>query len=138
MINKNHLQISDSEFEKQFETLQLNPSLFSHEAHLRLAYIHINKYGREQAETNMVTQISNFGRHHQSDGFNKTVTIAAVKAVDHFMKKSKSDNFNDFIKEFPRLITSFKDLLNQHYGFNVFADARAKKEYIEPDLIPFH
>ncbi|MEM7298396.1 MAG: hypothetical protein AAF391_09045 [Bacteroidota bacterium] len=135
---KDHWQFTDNEFERLFETFKFKPGMFSHEAHLRLAYIHIQKYGREKAEQNMCDQIKGFAESlGVFDKFNKTVTIASVKAMDHFMQKSSSDNFRDFIKEFPRLLTNFKDLLGQHYGFNVFSDKRAKKEYIEPDLLPF-
>jgi hypothetical protein len=34
-----HQYLSDKEFEEQFETCQMNPSIFSHEAHLRLGWI---------------------------------------------------------------------------------------------------
>ncbi|WP_462251972.1 hypothetical protein [Ekhidna sp.] len=135
---KDHYQYSDEEYEHVFESYKLKPGLFSHEAHLRLAYIHIKKYGREQAEVNMCNQIKGFAESlGVFDKFNKTVTIASVKVMDHFMQKAKSDNFPDLMKEFPRLLTNFKDLLSQHYGFNVFADKKAKLEYIEPDLMPF-
>ena len=112
--------------------------MFTHEAHLRLAYIHIEKYGLEQAEQNMCDQIKGFAESlGVYDKFNKTVTIASVKAMNHFMQKAKSNNFKDFIQEFPRLLSNFKDFIGQHYGFNVFADKRAKKEFVEPDLLPF-
>ena len=138
MVARDHYHYSDEELEQQFESFKLKPGLFSHEAHLRLAYIHIRKYGRARAEQQMCDQIRGYAESlGVFDKFNKTVTIASVKAMDHFMKKAKSDNFRDFIKEFPRLLTNFKDLLGQHYGFNVFGDKRAKKEYIEPDLLPF-
>ncbi len=135
---KDHWQYSDDEFEKQFESFQLKPGMFSHEAHLRLAYIHIEKYGATIAEKNMCDQIKGFAESLGFyDKFNKTVTIASVKTMNHFIQKAKSDNFRDFIQEFPRLLTNFRDLLSKHYGFNVFADRRAKKEFIEPDLLPF-
>lgn len=135
---KDHYQYTDEEFEKQFESFQLKPGLFSHEAHLRLAYIHIKKYGREQAEINMCKQIKGYAESlGGGDKFNMTVTIAAVKAVNHFMERTSSDSFPGLLKEFPRLLTNFRDLLSQHYGFNVFSDKRAKKEFIEPDLLPF-
>ena len=86
----------------------------------------------------MCIQINRFATHHgEADKFNTTVTIAAVKVVYHFMQKSSSDNFTDFIQEFPRLITNFKELLDAHYGFNVFADKTAKKSYVAPDLMAF-
>jgi hypothetical protein len=129
----------DEEFESQFENYTLKPRLFSHEAHIRLAYIHINKYGLQQAEKNMCFQIKSFAENLGAyDKFNKTVTIAAVKTIHHFMEKATSDNFIDFVEEFPDLFTRFKELLSKHYGFNVFADKRAKKEYMKPDLLPFH
>lgn len=135
---KDHYQYTDEEFEDLFETFKLKPGLFSHEAHLRLAYIHIKKYGRVQAEVNMCEQIKGYAESlGVFDKFNKTVTIASVKAMDHFMQKAKADNFPDLMKEFPRLLTNFRDLLGKHYGFNVFSDKRAKSEYVEPDLLPF-
>ncbi|MEQ8627313.1 hypothetical protein [Ekhidna sp.] len=135
---KDHWQYTDDKYEKVFESYKLKPGLFSHEAHLRLAYIHIQKYGVEQAEHNMCNQIKGFAESlGVYDKFNKTVTIASVKAMHHFMQNAKSDNFKDFIQEFPRLLSNFKDILGQHYGFNVFADKRAKREFIAPDLLPF-
>lgn len=135
---KDHYQYTDDEFEKIFESFKLKPGLFSHEAHLRLAYIHIKKYGRERTEINMCDQIKGYAESlGVFDKFNKTVTIASVKVMDHFMKKAEAKNFPDLMKEFPRLLTNFRDLLSQHYGFNVFADKQAKLEYIEPDLQPF-
>ncbi len=138
MNTKDHWSLSDDEFESKFENFTLKPGMFSHEAHIRLAYIHLDKYGLKRAEENMCNQISGFATSlGATDKFNKTVTIAAVKAVHHFMEKAKAENFKNFILEFPQLITKFKDLLGEHYGFNVFADPKAKKEYIEPDKAPF-
>lgn len=105
---------------------------------MRLVYIHIKKYGADQAEKNMCDQIKGFAESlGVYDKFNLTVTIASVKVMNHFMKKSEAVSFQDFIQEFPRLLTNFKEILGQHYGFNVFADKRAKKEYIAPDLQDF-
>ncbi|MEP5612971.1 MAG: hypothetical protein ABJP45_12020 [Cyclobacteriaceae bacterium] len=135
---KDHWSLSDSEFESQFANYKLKPGMFSHEAHIRLAYIHIEKYGLQKAEANMCHQIKGFAESlGDLEKFNKTVTIAAIKTVNHFMNKSKSENFKSFLVEFPRLFTDFKGLLRQHYGYNVFADKKAKEEYQEPDLLPF-
>lgn len=137
MIVKTHWNLSDDEFENQFEMLKFKPGMFSHEAHLRLAYIHITRYGQEQAEQNMCKQIKAFAALHNGNGFNLTVTIAAVKTLAHFMQRTTGNSFKELIQEFPRLISNFKDILSQHYGFNVFADNRAKKEFVAPDLLPF-
>jgi hypothetical protein len=41
-------QLSNREFEEQFSNMHLDPALFTHKAHLRLAWIHISRYGCEQ------------------------------------------------------------------------------------------
>lgn len=133
-----HLELSDHEFERQFENCTLNPSLFSHEAHLRLAWIQINSHGVEDACNVICNQILHFVEAlGQTKKYNMTLTIAAVRAVSHFMQKSNSDNFQEFIKEFPQLKSNFKELLGSHYSFDIFQSQKAKSHYIEPDLLPF-
>ncbi len=133
-----HFQLTDFEFEYQLESCQLSPELFNHEAHLRLAWIHIAKYGIDRALANIQTQLKNFVRYvGAEDKYNKTLTIAAIKAVHHFIVKSKSDSFQEFIIEFPRLKNNFKELMDSHYGIDIFTSEKAKKEFIKPDLIPF-
>lgn len=133
-----HYQFTDHEFETQFADNSLNPSVFTHEAHLRLAKIHISKYGVDEAIIRLCSQIKNFaafnGDHNK---FNTTLTVAAIKAVDHFIKRTSSNDFKELIKKFPRLKTNFRGLMNAHYSFDIFNDSKAKKEFIEPDLLPF-
>ena len=134
----NHYQLTDTDFESQFSNSTLDASLFNHEAHIRLAWIHVTKYGIDKAVKNVNTQLINYvASLGAQDKYNNTVTTAAVKAVHHFIQKSKSDNFKDFIEEFPRLKTNFKDLLSQHYSINIFNSENAKSSFLEPNLLPF-
>ena len=133
-----HYNLTDFEFEQQFENGTLNPVMFSHEAHLRLAWIHIKKYGQEAALQNVSEQLLNFvDAIGARDKYNHTLTIAAIKAVFHFSNKSSSDNFQEFINEFPRLKFNFKDLMSCHYKVDIFNSEKAKQEFIEPDLVSF-
>jgi len=133
-----HFKISDKEFEKLFETCKLDPTIFTHEAHLRLAWIHISRYGLEQAENNIKLQLKNFvASVGATDKYNKTLTIVAIRAVNHFRSKSKSNDFKNYIAEFPKLKTDFKSLINSHYSINIFSSQKSKTEFIKPDLIPF-
>ena len=134
-----HFNLTDSEFEKRFRNCTLSPELFSHEAHLRLAWIHVTKYGEETAIQNICTQLLTFVELvGAKDKYNKTLTIAAIKAVHHFIKKSNSNTFQDFITEFPRLKFNFKDLMSFHYQVDIFNSEQAKKEFLQPDLMPFN
>ena len=60
--------------------------------------------------------------------------MAAVKVGHHFRQKSNAATFDEFVAEYPRLITSFKELLLQHYDNKVsifndtsFVDPNSKK-----------
>lgn len=133
-----HVQLSDAEFETQFASGHFDPALFSHEAHLRLAWIHLRKYGLEQGSKNVESQILNFVRQlGLVEKFNKTLTIASIKIVYHFLQKSDTTNFVDFIQTFPRLKSNFKDLLFTHYSLDIFHTAKAKTTYLPPDLLAF-
>ncbi|UII23450.1 hypothetical protein [Fulvivirga ligni] len=134
----NHYDLSDAQFEEAFSNCSLNPSVFNHEAHLRLAWIHIRNYGIEVALLTIPTQLKAYVKHlGAEDKYNATLTHAAVKAVYHFMLKSYFADFQAFIEGFPRLKTSFKDLMAAHYGFDIYNSAEARKEFLEPDLLPF-
>ncbi|MEZ4771868.1 MAG: hypothetical protein R3D00_01720 [Bacteroidia bacterium] len=111
-----HASLSDALFENLFEIGTFPVSLFSHEAHLRLAWIHIKKYGKEKAVENVCSQLLQFVEAvGVSDKYNQTLTIAAVNVVNHFINQSATDNFFDFIAEFPQLKNNFKTLItNSH------------------------
>ena len=135
---EDHFGLSDLEFKKRFADCSLDPSLFSHEAHLRLAWIMIDDLGLESAEETIQNQLQSFVKNlGATDKYHTTITIVAMKAVFHFMQRSRTDNFKDFIIENPKLKTHFKELINSHYSFDIFVSENAKSIFLEPDLLPF-
>ena len=135
---QHHQQLSDTEFARQFTTGTLPPQWFSHEAHLRLAYVHIKQLGVDEACLRVCTDIQRFDRLH-GDGtkFHRTLTIASVMAVNHFVQKASGTTFVELLTEFPRLRDNFRGLLECHYSRERYLSAEAKNNYIEPDLLPF-
>lgn len=133
-----HYSYSDCELEEQFRNCEFPAPLFSHEAHLRLAWIHLTKYGQERAVRNITRELRSYVVFlGAEDKYNETLTVAAVKAVWHFMLRSEARNFKDFIAENPRLKYNFKDLIFQHYSTDIFNSPAAKKKFQEPELLPF-
>ena len=68
--------------------------------------------------------------------FNMTVTVAAVKAVDHFVRRSK---VNPSLHSYPnpQLKENFRGLMDSHYGFDIFKSETARSEFVDPDREPF-
>jgi len=133
-----HNTLSDATFEKQFEHCQLPQQLFTHEAHLRLVWIHIKQYGYDKTLITVPNQlrayVSSLGAQEK---YNITLTMAAIKAVYHFMMKSNAVDFSGFISEFPQLKYEFKTLIQTHYSLDIFNDVSAKRKFLRPDLLPF-
>ena len=135
---KNHYTLTDAQFEREFADAVLDPAVFTHEAHLRLAWIHLNKYGLETAIENIVQQLKRYTTAvGAADKYNETVTIAAVYAVQHFKIRSTHTDFVAFLSENSQLKTNFKDLLHTHYQTDIFRSAHARTTFLEPELLPF-
>lgn len=135
---ENHFELSDRAFEVAFENCQIPATLFSHEAHLRLAWIHVSKYGLAAAEKNIQQQLEQFVTFvGAKDKYHKTLTIAAIRSVAHFVGNSHANKFKDFISEFPQLNKEFRALVANHYSFDIFNSQEAKRTFIAPDLLAF-
>lgn len=132
-----HFSLTDAEFERVFETGSLDPALFTHEAHIRLAWIHIKNYGLDRACYNIVNQLHDYVKALGVENkFNLTLTIASLKIINDFMGKSNAALFTEFIGEFPQLITHFRELLAQHYSDEIFND-NAMQNYMALDIMTF-
>lgn len=135
---KSHRVLSDKELVEQFESCSLDPNLFDHEAHLRLAWIHIKNDGVTMASKNIQDQLQKFVTHvGAQDKYHATVTVAAIEAVNHFMKKSSSETFEKFLAQNPQLKNNLKELLNSHYSYDILQSSEAKLSFLEPDVQPF-
>ncbi len=133
-----HYAFSDEAFMKHFSACTLDPAVFSHEAHLRLAWLVIKQNGIEDSTEIVGTLIRNYVKSLDAeDKFNMTLTFAATKAVNHFINRSDSESFADFILEFPRLKYKFKDLMSAHYSFDIYDSQSARIAFLEPDLLEF-
>ncbi|MEC8831664.1 MAG: hypothetical protein VX772_04845, partial [Bacteroidota bacterium] len=128
----------DLEFIHAFESGEYPPKKIDHKAHIKLAWIYLDLYDEETAISKTCKAIQNFDQlYGGGTKYHTTLTVAAVKVIHHFRQKSSATTFEGFVNEFPKLVTSFKELLYQHYGKDTITNPRAKTTYLEPDLLPF-
>ena len=133
-----HRALSDKKLKNTISNCTLNPELFTHEAHLRLAWIHIKEQGLEHALCSITDDLKRYVKHiGVPEKYHVTLTVAGIYAVNHFAQSSKSLSFKEFITDHPQLKSHFKELISSHYGFDIFTSHQARSEFIEPDLLPF-
>jgi len=135
---ESHYNLSDLAFMQAFHNCTFPADLFTHEAHLRLAWIHISTHGLKRAliavPHDIKTYVTALGAE---DKYNETLTRAAVYAVHHFMQRSKSNSFTSFIGQHPTLLRDFKSLIQSHYRHDIFNNEEARHQYLAPTLQPF-
>lgn len=141
-----HRKISDSKFEELFSTWKLERSMFNHEAHIRIAYLYILKYGIRDAIKKLSSELKNYiesesrnGQYYEKKNkkfYNATLTIASMKIVEQRIMKTNSQNFNTFIEKNKDLQEDFIQIIWSHYRDNNLHSEIARYVYIEPD-IPF-
>lgn len=135
---QSHFDLTDEAFEQAFRTCSLPPRLFTHEAHLRLAWMHLKKAQPSTAIEIVRSQIIAFVEQLGArDKYHETLTIAAIQIVRHFINKAHSVSFEAFIEEFPQLMSDFRNLVQSHYSFDIFSSEEARATYLTPDIIPF-
>ena len=135
---KGHLvSPDDSEFRERFERCAIAPSEFSHQSHVRIAYIYLCENDPEVAYSKMRSSLLKFLSHHGIDPrkYHETLTRAWLMAVHHFMSRSQDQRSSlDFIKANPTLADS-KIMLTHYSKEKLFCDS-ARAEFVEPDIEP--
>ncbi|WP_143032115.1 hypothetical protein [Tenacibaculum sp. MAR_2009_124] len=92
----------------------------------------------KRAEQDIQKQLLNFDVIvGKGDKYHTTLTIISIRIVNHFMRQAKSNNFVNFINEFPQLKLEFRELINTYYSYDIFESKEAKTKFLEPDLIDF-
>lgn len=114
VMTEKHQLLTDQEFEQQFENCTLPPVLVTYEAHLRLAYIHVKKYGIKKAAVTLYKQLTTFNiKFGHVLIVSKNNIKAFVKLIYDFIKKATTTSFRGLLLEFPDFKTHFYALLVQ-------------------------
>jgi hypothetical protein len=133
-----HVSLNDETFLNAFASGALDPVQFTHEAHLRLAWLHLRLYDRDAAIRNVTEQIRHYDqRHGKGDKYHCTLTVAAMLLLEGMMKRSAAEDFPSFLGHHPELVHEFGKLILRHYSPDRLASLAARWEFLEPDLLPF-
>jgi hypothetical protein len=110
---------------------------FRHRQHINLAFLAVQRYGRQAAITRIcdwIQQIAAYARAPQK--YHHTVSRAWVEIVAHHVEADPDcTDFGTFAARHPALLD--KRLLSRHYRSSTLAATAARHDWVEPDLLPF-
>ena len=130
--------MSDDEFVQQFEARTFPFDQWHHRAHVKLAYLYLVRFGFDAASHKLRDGIRayNAANHVPNEpmrGYHETVTMFWLRIIEmtvqEYGEKPTADEFFDF---HPQL--SQKKINRLFYSAELFTSARAKSEFVEPDL----
>lgn len=133
----NLLTTADFEFARSFDSGELSPREFDHRAHLRLAYVHLARYGLDAAVSTFRESLIAFLRKHQIDParFHETLTQAWLQAVWHFMVRvGDTASSEDFLLR--SSVLQDPKIMLTHYSRELLFGEEARQRFVVPDLEP--
>ena len=123
-----------SELVRAFETCEINPAEFKHHHHLAVALWYLKHLPYEEASDKVRGGLRRLAAAFGSSGYNETITVFWLKMVASFL--ANTDLREPIFESANRLAGKFgnKDVIANYYSGETIASAKAKNEWVEPDL----
>lgn len=132
--------VSDADLLEQFEACTLPAHLWTHRAHVRVAYLYLERHDFDEAMRRLRVGLKRFNPKNlpetRTTGYNETMTRAFLQIVDT-MKTVCGRDFETseaFCDAHPQLLS--KHILRLFYSPTRCVHPDAKASFVEPDLAP--
>ena len=132
--------VNDDEHLRRFEDQSLPLDLWHHRAHLKVAYLYLNRFSFEEALQKLRTGIRAYNAAHQvadspTSGYHETMTHAWLQLVHttlcQFGPAASADAFFDTQTQLTQ-----KHTLLLFYSRDRIMSSEAKSSFLTPDLAP--
>jgi hypothetical protein len=125
----------DRDFLKQFDECTLGKSCWSHEAHIRMAWLRMEQFkSYEEALERIRSGIQAFNSSVNSIGYHETITVAFSRLIYAKRAETRAGTWQEFLQHHPNLLQ--KRCLLEFYSKEILASERARHEFVKPDKKP--
>ena len=129
--------LSDEDFIAAFLECRLDAKCFDHRAHVRIAWLMLNRYPLEAAVERICSGIARFATHVGArDTYNRTMSEALARLMAHGGAGSSAMTWDDFIHANPWLVSDIRGMLARHYSTERLDSLDARQRFIAPDRLP--
>lgn len=130
--------MDDQTFLSAFENCTLPMEQWTHEAHVRVAYLYASRHDLETAIATMRSRIKAYNKATDTPeaidrGYHETITVAFMRLVyASILQAEPYRSSEDFCDVHPELMT--KSILKTFYSRERIMTWEAKRNFVEPDL----
>lgn len=129
--------LSDDAFLAGFAACTLPPEAFSHLGHLRIAWIHLQRYPLAQAVERVCDGIDVFARHlGVPQKYNRTLSEALVVLMAAGGGGDRAVSWDAFLDRNRALVDDARAVLARHYSPAVLTGGAARCRFVTPDREP--
>lgn len=129
--------MTDHEFEEQFANCTLPPAGFDHRGHLRIAWLHLQRFPLDEAISLTCTGIGRYAASLGAAGkFHWTVTEALMRLMHAGGAADPDLPFHRFLERQAALVADARGAVGRHYSDALLATDSARSGFVPPDLAP--
>ncbi|KAI8138288.1 flavin reductase like domain-containing protein [Fennellomyces sp. T-0311] len=138
--DRRYRSVGEQVFMKAFEDSNLDARLWTHRAHVRMAWNYLREMGKDKATSVIKDAIR---RHFEMNPskqqeYHETITSFYIHLVDLALQKTNDlkdeDDFFEFIEQFPQLTD--RRYIHRYYSPQVLKSKEARHRFVQPDLTP--
>lgn len=131
--------MDDDQLWRAFETQAISLAEWTHNVHLRTAYLFTQRFSIDEAHLRMRAGIIRLNHVHglietSARGYFDTLTRAWLLLVADASRRTSPINSEDLLGRCPALLD--RSLPLQHYSRDLLKTVRARAMFVEPDLAP--
>lgn len=124
--------MADDEFLAAFEACAIPKADWTHEAHVRMAWLYLTRLPFEEARERVCAGIQRYNASLGGTGYHDTITVACVRLIAARMRGGEP--YPAFRDRCPELFDRTLAVLRRHYTAERLRSPAAKEAFIESDL----
>lgn len=130
--------MTDDEFLRAFEQCELPRDRWTHEAHVRMAWLYLRQRPIEETVPIVREAIQRYNTSlGNTEGYHETINLAYLILIDRQIGRGAGEGtFAGFRERHPVLLDRTLVALLDYYSREVLFSAEARRTFVEPDLAP--
>lgn len=126
--------MTDAEFLAAFEACTVPRADWTHEAHVRMAWLYLTRFPFPDALHRIRTGIQRYNNSLGGTGCHDTITVAYARVIAS--RLDRREGYEAFRGRNPDLFDRIMAVLRTYYSEGRLKSDKAKAAFVEPDLRP--